>query len=78
MQNYANKNITGTTAGLAYNLGVAHGNINNAGTHNADPDGTGAADYDFTNVANFDNTVNNLTKFAHHTLLANDPVTDAA
>ena len=69
--------MSGVAAGIAYNLGIAHDQINNDGTHNANPDGRGAQDYDFTNTADFDDNAHNLTKFAHYTLLNNDPVTNA-
>jgi hypothetical protein len=78
IRQYAGKGITGTTAGLAYNLGIGHAQILATGLHNANPDGTGPQDYDFKNTANFDDTVHNFTKFAHHTLLRNDPRTNAA
>ena len=78
VRNYANKRISGATAGLAYNLGVAHAAITNAGICNADPDGAGAANYDFTDRTVYVPATNNLAKFTHHTVLANDPQTGIA
>ena len=77
VRNYANKQISGATAGLAYNLGVAHGNITAAGLHNANPDGVGPANYDFTDRTAYVVGTNNLAKFTHHTVLTNDPQTGA-
>ena len=72
------KNLAELDAALAYNLGIAPGAIDADGIINANPDTNGAADYDFSDSANFDDTVNNQTKYVHHTLLANDPVTNVA
>ena len=77
VQQYANKRITGATAGLAYNLGVAHGQITNAGVHTADV-GAGNQNYDFTNRAVYNAGTHNLAAYTHHKCLRNDPQTDAA
>ncbi|CAG8747587.1 23049_t:CDS:1, partial [Dentiscutata erythropus] len=47
IQNYANKQIIGTTAGLAYNLEVTANQIMAAGLYNTNPNKTGAANYNF-------------------------------
>ena len=78
VQNYSNKGITGSTAGLAYNLGIGHAAITNAGLHNADPDGAGMANYNLADRTVYVAATNNLAKFAHHTLLTNDPRTGLA
>ena len=77
MQNYANKQITGATAGLAYNLGVPHGNITNVGVHRANV-GDGDQNYDFTDRAVYNAGTQNLAAYAHHKCLRDDPQTDAA
>ena len=82
IRQYAGKNITAATAGLVYNLGIAHGNINNAGVHNADVGNdadAGAQDYNFNDRGVFAAGAGglNLAKFVHYKLQAYDPVTEA-
>ena len=79
IRQYDHKGITGTAAGLAYNLGVGHAQITDQGLHRANPNPAGGAlvDYDFKSTANFNDAVNNLTRFVHYTLIAHDPQTNA-
>jgi len=83
IRQYAGKRITPATAGLAYNLGIAHGQINNMGVHRADvnnPDAAGAQDYNFVDRGNYAAGAGglNLAKYTHYKCLRDDPVTDAA
>ena len=78
IRQYAGKGINGATAGLAYNLGLAHGDITAAGLRNEDVDTTGPADYDFTDRAVYNAGTNNLAKYTHHKVLINDPQTNVA
>ena len=75
MRNYAGKNITAATAGLAYNLGVAHANITAAGIHAANV-GDGNQNYDFTDRGVF-GAGHNLARYTHFKCLRDDPTTDA-
>jgi hypothetical protein len=82
IRRYAGKNITAATAGLAYNLGIAHGQITDAGVHNADvgnDDDAGAQNYNFNDRGDFAAGAGglNLAKFVHYKLRAYDPVTEA-
>ena len=81
IRQYAGKNITGATAGLAYNLGLAPAAIAD-GTgicredvgNDAD---AGAQNYDFSNRGNFAAGAGglNLAKYVHYKLRAYNPVT---
>ena len=78
IRQYAGKRISGATAGLAYNLGLAPADINNAGVRNEDVGDGGAQNYDFTNRDDYNAGVRNLTKYIHHKLAGYDPVADGA
>jgi len=77
VRNYANKQITGTTAGLAYNLGVAHGQITAVGVHTVNV-GDGNQNYDFTDRTAYNAGTQNLAAYTHHKCLRDNPQTDAA
>ena len=81
IRQYAGKNISGATAGLAYNLGLAPADITNAGVHQADvnnADAAGNQNYNFNDVGNFAAGAGglNLAKFIHYKLAGHDPVAD--
>ena len=81
IRQFAGKNISGATAGLAYNLGLAPADIDNAGVHQADvnnADDAGNQNYNFNDVGNFAAGAGglNLAKFIHYKLVGHDPVAD--
>ena len=75
IRSYSGKNITGATAGLAYNLGVGHAAITNAGVHTINV-GDGNQNYDFNDRGVF-GAGHNLARYTHFKCLRDDPVTDA-
>ena len=77
IRQYAGKRITGATAGLAYNLGVAHDDITPTGVC-AEDVGDGNKDYDFTDRGNYNLGTENLAAYTHHKCLRDDPQTDLA
>ena len=77
IRQYAGKGISGTTAGLAYNLGVARGGITNAGVCAANV-GDGAQNYDFTDRTAYVAATHNLARYTHLKCLRDDPATDGA
>jgi hypothetical protein len=79
IRQYSGKRISATTAGLAYNLGLAHGDINNLGIRTEDPgSGGGNQAYNLADERNFDNGQHTLARYTHYKLLTNDPFTNLA
>jgi hypothetical protein len=83
IRQYAGKNITGATAGLAYNLGLAPAAINAAGICAEDignDDDAGVQNYNFNDRGNFVAGAGglNLAKYVHYKLRAYNPVTGIA
>ena len=77
IQQYAGKNITGATAGLAYNLGLAPAAIaDGTGICREDIGDGGAQNYDFNDVGVYAAGTRNLAKYAHHKLVNYDPIAD--
>ena len=76
IRQYAGKNITATTAGLAYNLGVAHGQITAVGVHTANVGDGGNQNYDFNDRGAF-GAGHNLIRYTQFKLIQDNPLHDA-